>query len=241
MCNQHPFMLSRRRLFGAGIGAASATFLGGFALPAIAQTAEPAPPQNAISPDAALARIMEGNARYVANTPSMKDFSAGRAARTTAQYPIAGLVSCADSRVAPELAFDQEPGDLFVVRVAGNFIDDDGLASLEYGVKFLGVPLLMVMGHTNCGAVAAAIKVVQDKITLPGHLDELVSHITPAVEVALRSKPEDQLNAAIIENVHLNVHELSEATPIISEFVKGGKVKVVGSIYDLATGKVTVV
>lgn len=241
MCNQHPFMLSRRRLFGAGIGAASATFLGGFALPAFAQTAEPAPPQNAISPDAALARIMEGNARYVANTPSVKDFSAGRAARTKGQYPIVGLLSCADSRVSPELAFDQEPGDLFVVRVAGNFLDDDGLASLEYGVKFLGVPLLMVLGHTNCGAVDAAIKVVRDKITLPGHLDELVANITPAAATALKAKPDNPLDAAIVENVRLNVKELQNATPVISEFAASGKIKVVGGLYDLASGKVTVI
>jgi carbonic anhydrase len=97
---------------------------------------------------------------------------------------IAAILSCADSRVSPELLFDQGPGDLFVVRLAGNFVDDDGLASLEYAVKFLGAPLLMVLGHSNCGAVDAAIKVVKEGAELPGHLPELVDSIKPAVIAA---------------------------------------------------------
>ena len=106
---------------------------------------------------------MEGNARYAANAPNERDFSAGRAARAGAQFPIAAILSCSDSRVVPDLVFDQSPGDLFVVRLAGNFLDDDGLASLEYAVKFLSAPLLVVVGHTNCGAVAAAVKVVTER------------------------------------------------------------------------------
>ncbi|QFR31925.1 carbonic anhydrase [Ancylobacter sp. TS-1] len=241
MCTDHEsFALSRRRALGAGLGLASTAFLGGFALPAFAQEAL-VPPPNAISPDEALKRLLDGNARYVANTPEQKDFSAGRAARTKAQYPFAGLVSCADSRVSPELAFDQGPGELFVVRVAGNFVNDDGLASLEYGVKFLGVPLIMVLGHTNCGAVDATIKVVKNNISLPGHLDDLVSHIKPAVEIALKEKPDNPLDAAIIENVRYNVTELKGATPIISESVESGKIKVVGGLYDLASGKISLI
>lgn len=157
------------------------------------------------------------------------------------QYPFAGLVSCADSRVAPELAFDQGPGDLFVVRVAGNFVNVDGLASLEYGVKFLGVPLIMVLGHTNCGAVDAAIKVVKDGVQLPGHLPDLINDIRPAAEFALKEKPDDPLQTAVVENVRLNARALAQSTPIISEFVAGGKLKVVGGVYDLATGKIALV
>jgi carbonic anhydrase len=97
-----------------------------------------APPPNAIAPADALKRLMEGNARYAANTPNERDFSSGRAARAQAQYPIAAILGCADSRVAPELAFDQAPGDLFVVRVAGNFVAPDLLASLEYGSSSSG-------------------------------------------------------------------------------------------------------
>ena len=144
---------------------------------------------NAISPDEALKRIMAGNARYAANTARNKDFSAGRAARAVGQHPIAAILSCANSRLSPELAFDQGPGELFVVRLAGNFVNDDGLASIEYGLKFLGIPLVVVLGHSNCGAVDATIKVVKDGAELPGHLPDLVNSIRPAVEAAIPRKP----------------------------------------------------
>ncbi len=236
ICSNLSPRLSRRGLIGAG---ASLAFLGGLALPASAQADLPAPP-NAISPDAALARLMEGNQRYVANTPQVKDFSAGRAARAQGQYPFVGLVSCADSRVAPELAFDQGPGDVFVVRLAGNFVNDDGLASLEYGVKVLGIPLLMVLGHSHCGAVDAAIKVVKDRIELPGHLPQLINAIKPAVE-ASAGEPGNALDNAIAANVRLNVKRLVEAKPILAEAVSAGKLKVVGAVYDIATGKVVMI
>jgi len=235
-CQRTRFGLSRRGFLKVG---AAAGLLSSFALPAFAQDAMPTP--NSIAPDEALKRLMDGNARYVGNTPNNKDFSAGRAARAAAQYPIAGLVSCADSRVAPEIAFDQGLGDLFVVRVAGNFVQTDGLASLEYGVKVLGMPLIMVLGHTNCGAIAATIKVMQENIVLPGHLPSLVDAIRPAVEIAEKAKPANLLDAAIAENVRYNVTKLQKATPIISEFVAKGKVKIVGAVYDIASGTVKMV
>jgi carbonic anhydrase len=196
------------------------------------------PETNAIGGDAALRRIMEGNARYVANTPAHRDFSAGRAERVSAQFPVAAILSCADSRVAPEFAFDQGPGDLFVVRLAGNFANDDGLASLEYAVKFLGVPLILVLGHSNCGAVAAAIKVVEDNAILPGHLPGLVQAIKPAVEAAKAKSPKDLLAAAIRENVALNVKRLETAQPLLTSFAQTGQVKIAGGVYDLANGKI---
>ncbi|APF39529.1 carbonic anhydrase [Chelatococcus daeguensis] len=238
MCNDprcgHRSHLSRRGLLAAG----TAAWLGMQLGPAVAQTG--APP-NAIGPDEALKRLVDGNARYAANTAANKDFSAGRAARAESQHPFAAVVSCADSRVAPELAFDQGPGELFVVRVAGNFVNTDGLASLEYGVKFLGIPLIMVLGHTNCGAVDATIKVLKDNAELPGHLPELVNSIKPAVEAAKKAGSDDLLDRAIIENVRHNVAELTKAGPIVSRFVSEGKAKVVGGVYNLATGKVTLV
>lgn len=227
-------LLSRRGLLAGGASLLAATAVAGRAF---AQGATPAP-QNAISGDAALARLMEGNARYVAGTPTEKDFSAGRAARATVQHPIVGVLSCADSRVAPELAFDQGPGDVFVVRLAGNFLNVDGLASLEYGVAVLNIPLLMVLGHTNCGAIDAAIKVVKDKTKLPGHLPQLIRELKPAVDVALKSGEQDVLSAAITANVRLVTKELAGAGPIIGPAVKANKLKVVGGVYDLATGKV---
>jgi carbonic anhydrase len=181
---------------------------------------------------------VEGNARYAANKPSRRDLSTRRAERAKSQYPIAAVLSCADSRVVPEFAFDQGPGDLFVVRLAGNFVNDDGLASLEYAVKFLGVPLIMVLGHTNCGAVSAAIKVVEDNAELPGHLPRLIQSIKPAVEAAKAKAPTDLLAAAIVENVALNVKRLETAQPLLASFAQTEQVKIVGGVYDLTNGKV---
>jgi carbonic anhydrase len=238
MCDDHRLCFSRRSLLSLG---AAAAWTGALAIPALALEAPSATAPNAISPDEALQRLMDGNVRYAANNPAIKDFSAGRAARVAKQYPFAAILSCADSRVAPELAFDQGPGELFVVRVAGNFVDDDGLASLEYGVKFLGVPLIMVLGHTNCGAVDATIKVVKDNAKLPGHLPGLVRAIKPAVEAAKKANAANLLDEAITENVRYNVGRLNKARPIVSAFVAEGKVKVVGGRYDLASGKVSLV
>lgn len=228
----NPLHLSRRGFFA---GAAALSLTG--ARPLRAQGAAP----NAIAPDEALRRIMEGNARYAANAPANRDLSAGRAARASAQYPIAAILSCADSRVAPELAFDQGPGELFVVRLAGNFVNDDGLASLEYGARFLGIPLVMILGHSGCGAVDATIKVVQDNVVLPGHLPDLVGSIRPAVEAAIRSKPANLLETATVENVRHNMRRVTDADPIMSGLVKEGKVKVVGGVYDIATGRIAMV
>lgn len=183
--------VSRRSLLSGGVALGAAAML-----PAVAFADTP---QNAISPDAALKRLMEGNARYAANKPTQQDYSVGRARRVVGQHPIAAILSCSDSRVAPELTFDQGPGDLFVVRVAGNFVNDDGLASIEYAVKYLGTPLIMVLGHANCGAVDATIKVVRDNVTLPGHLPDMIHEIKPAVEIALRDHQDDVLSAAITE------------------------------------------
>jgi carbonic anhydrase len=238
LCDLTRPAFSRRNLmFGAGATlAASALPLS----PAFA--AEPAgegPAPNAISPDAALQLLVQGNERYAANAPEQKDYSAGRAARVSAQFPIAAILSCSDSRVAPELAFDQGPGDLFVVRLAGNFLNDDGLASLEYAVRFLRVPLLVVLGHSNCGAVAAAIKVVMDRAELPGHLPELIDSIKPAVIAAHGRHPGDLLAAAIEENVKLNVKRMHDDEPVLSEALAAKKIAAVGGVYDLATGKVS--
>jgi carbonic anhydrase len=238
MCTRLLPSASRRQLLLAG--AASFTLAGLASHEASA--AEPADSDadapNDISPADALARLMDGNARYVANAPTNKDYSAGRASRVTAQYPIAAIVSCADSRVSPELAFDQGPGDLFVVRVAGNFVNEDGLASLEYGVKFLKTPLIVVLGHTNCGAVSATVDAIQKGTVLPGHLPDLVRSIKPAVAIAQLHGDADLKAATTIENVRLNANRLTVSKPIIGRYVKDGKVKVVGGVYDLATGKV---
>lgn len=236
MCEHCAVQVDRRRFL---LGAAAAA--GALSLPRAALAADGSPPPNAISPDEALKRLADGNARYVANTSTNKDYSAGRVARSLGQYPFAAIVSCSDSRVAPELVFDQGPGELFVIRVAGNFVNEDGLASVEYGTSVLGVPLILVLGHSSCGAVDATIKVVKDGTALPGHLPSLVAAIRPSVEEAIAEKPTDLLAAATIKNVQHNVDYLVKAEPIVAGLVASGKVKVVGGVYDIATGKVGMV
>lgn len=220
--------------FPAGLGAASV-------LPSLKAFAAPPPPAgapNAISGDAALKRLVAGNARYAANKANMHDFDAGRVARSKVQYPIVAILGCADLRVGPEFVFDQGPGEMFVVRIAGNVLTDYGVASLEYATEVLGVPLILVLGHSGCGAVAAAIKSAKDGTPLPGHLPELIAKITPAVTATKSAAPADQLSAAIAENVRLTVKQTVETGPLLSAAVASGKVKVAGGIYDIATGKV---
>ena len=197
-------------------------------------------PQNAVSPDAALNLLMEGNRRYVAGVSKRHDFKHERDALTRGQNPYAAILSCADSRIAPEYAFDCGRGDLFVCRVAGNFANDDTVASLEYGVGVLNVPLIMVLGHGACGAVDATIKSIKDGTTLPGHLPSLVTALTPAVK-AVSDQSGNLLDNAIRKNVVLNVEKLKAATPIIDKAVTDKKVRIVGGVYNLADGHVDVV
>lgn len=226
--------VSRRKLLGLG---AYAGLMPWGALTALA--ADPPPAPNAITPAESLSRIMAGNARYVAGNMASHDFDSGREARNLAQYPIASILSCADSRVAPELTFDQGQGDLFVARVAGNVMTPTVLASLEYGAQFLGVPLIMVLGHSSCGAVDASIKVVQDDLVLPGHLPALAEKIRPAVEVAEKATSGSLLTNSCTENVRLQVTRLKQASPILSKMYEEKKIDIVGALYNLPTGKVT--
>lgn len=198
-----------------------------------------APPkkENILSPEAALKRLMKGNKRYVEGVSKRHDFKHERKALTKGQNPFAGILSCANSRIAPEYAFDTGRGDLFVCRVAGNFLNTDVVASFEYAVSVLDTPLLMVLGHRSCGAVEATIKSIRDGTTLPGHLPALVEAIGPAVKDT-QGKPGDALDNAIKQNVVLNVEALKAATPIIAALVSDKKVRVVGAIYNLEDGEV---
>jgi carbonic anhydrase len=208
---------------------------------ALAEEAKrPPKPENVVSPDVALERLMAGNKRYVEGVARRHDFKAEREALSTGQNPFAGILSCSDSRVAPEYAFDTGRGDLFVVRVAGNFATSDGIASFEYAAQVLSTPLIMVLGHDACGAVSAAIKSIKENTTLPGHLPALVTSLSPAVKAVL-DKPGDTLNNAIRENVILNVEKLKSAAPILSKAVEEKKVRVVGAVYNLTTGRIDLV
>ena len=228
---------SRRSLL---FGAASATGLllaGG----ALAKEAKPPPkPQNVLSPEASLERLMKGNGRYVEGVSRRHDFKHEREALAGGQNPYAAILSCANSRIAPEYAFDSGRGDLFVCRVAGNFATAEVVASMEYAVAVLGVPLILVLGHDNCGAVDAAIKSLKDDKPLPGHMPSLVTGIAPAVK-AVSQQGGDTLGKAIRQNVVDNVANLGSATPILSAAVEQRKLKVVGGVYGLKDGRVEMV
>jgi carbonic anhydrase len=234
----HQAQPSRRSMLQF-FGAAAA----GFALagPTVAKEGKKPPkPQNVVSPDASLNLLMKGNERYVEGDSRRHDFKREREALVGGQNPYAGILSCADSRIAPEYAFDSGRGDLFVCRVAGNFANNDTIASMEYAVAMLGTPLIMVLGHDACGAVGATIKSLKDNTTLPGHLPSLVTSITPAVN-AISGKSGDPLDNAIRQNVIDNVAKLKSATPILSSAVEQGKLKVVGGIYRLRDGRVEMI
>jgi carbonic anhydrase len=228
--------LSRRKLITTLAASAGLLAAG---IPAFA--ASPPKPENVISPDEALKRLIAGNQRYVSNQPLPADFAATRAALAGGQNPYASLLSCADSRISPELCFDAERGDLFVTRVAGNFVTPEILASLEYGAAVLKSPLIMVLGHTSCGAINAAIKAVKNDEDFPGHIQQLTSNLAPAVDAAMKKDPNNLENAAVRENVRLNVTKLQNSTPILRRLVQNHSLRVVGGVYDLKTGQVALV
>lgn len=226
--------ISRRSVFAAGIAGAG-TLLAPAAFAQSGPAAFAPPPA---SPEEALLRLKEGNARYVANTPVNTDHSLDRAKRSAGQKPFAAVVACSDSRVAPEIIFDQGLGDIFVVRVAGNFINEDGLASLEFGAAVLGVQVFVVLGHSSCGAVDATIKSVRDRELPGGHLPSLVDAIRPAVYDVMPEKPEDLLSAAISQNARLNAEKAAASEPVLAGLHKGGKLMSVAGVYNITTGKV---
>lgn len=238
ICGAEHHRLSRRRLLGSmGIAAAGFAWSGGVAL---AKEARAPKPQNVVSPDRALELLVKGNARYVEGVSKRHDFKHEREALASGQNPYAGILSCADSRIAPEYAFDSGRGDLFVCRVAGNFTNDDTIASFEYSVAVLGTPLIMVLGHDACGAVDATLKSLKDNTTLPGHLPSLVARLASAAKAGA-AQPGDPLNNAIRQNVIDNVANLKTATPILATAVAQQKLRIVGGIYRLADGRVELV
>lgn len=193
-----------------------------------------------LTPEQALDRLLHGNGRYVDGKQPPHDYSAAHTALVDEHSPVAAILGCGDARVGAELIFDCGPGDLFMVRLAGNFLSDYGLASMEYCVEFLDTPLLMVLGHTHCGAVTSAIRVVEEKVDLPGRLFVLIDALEPSVLRARAENPEDLLVAATEENVRRQVRRLRTISPVINAAQTAGAVKVVGAIYDMDTGKVNV-
>ena len=196
--------------------------------------------QAAITPSEALEMLKAGNARFVAGDATDWDYLAQVKQTASGQFPFASVVSCLDSRVPPEIVFDRGIGDLFVARVAGNFVDDDILGSLEFASKLAGSKLIVVMGHTECGAVKGACDGAQ-----LGLLTATLANINPAVEAvqgsySLRSSKNAEFVQAVAErNVRLNLQLLRERSVVLREMLDKGEIGLVGAMYDISTGKVT--
>jgi len=190
-----------------------------------------------LSADQALQKLMDGNKRYTAVKSNHSNQTPARREEVAkGQNPFAVIIGCSDSRVPPEIIFDQGLGDLFIIRIAGNVIDNPGLGSIEYGVEHLNVPLVMVLGHEKCGAVDAAVKGGE----APGQIGSLIEAIKPAVEKA-KTESGDMLDNAVQENVKMVVAKLKASKPILAEMLEKGKIKIIGARYDLDTGIVEVI
>ncbi len=208
-----------------------------------AAPAAPAPasaePRAAISPDEALGRLKQGNAIFARGGASIVLPSMGRLGELAqGQAPFAVIVGCSDSRVAPELIFDCNLGEVFVVRVAGSTVSREGLGSIVYAVEHLGAPLIVVLGHTKCGAVSAAVDVATKHAELHGALFEMVLPIVPAVLEAEEKHPADLKDAAIRQNVRDVAARLKVADGVLAERLGEGRLKIVSACYDLASGQV---
>ena len=217
------------------------------AAPAAAPAVEPtrevmtAEKQKSLTPAAVLAELKEGNRRFVEGRLTPRDYRAQAAASAKGQYPKAVVLSCLDSRVPPEIVFDQGIGDLFVGRVAGNVEDVTMLGSMEFATKAAGAKLIVVLGHTACGAVKGAI----DRAEM-GNLTALLREFDEAVGRARKETggPGDSSNDALVraateESVRQTMSDVVSRSPVIAELVKSGEAAVVGGVYDLATGSVT--
>jgi carbonic anhydrase len=214
----------RRRDFFAGAAVGVSAIM---AVPALAATGD------------GLERLRSGNARFVAGTPTCRDLSNRRAELVGGQSPFAIIVSCSDSRVPVETIFDQEPGHIFGVRVAGNFVDPAGLGSIEYSVAVLKSSLILVLGHHECGAIKAAMEYVKSGKKFPGHIQTLAVTLAPSAKES-KSQPGDWFHNAIAQNVRDTVSTLPTRSTIVADAVSNGSLQIAGGVYDLASGKVSI-
>ena len=197
--------------------------------------------QDAISPAKALELLKEGNQRFTAKQQVQRDLNLQVEQTSTGQFPFATVLSCIDSRVPAELVFDQGIGDIFSVRIAGNFVNADILGSMEFASKLAGTKLILVLGHTACGAVKGAC----DHAEL-GNLTGMLDNIAPAVDAIVEptaaaertSANIDFVNAVGTKNVEFTIDRIREESPVLAEMEQAGEIQIVGGMYDIATGKV---
>lgn len=235
MCKSFPPpAVSRRRFLVQSLASASTLGLG-MATPAFGQTNQV---DERRTPEAAIEALLDGNERYVQGEPLSRDLDELRDHVRAGQRPLAAVLSCSDARSAPEVIFDQALGALYVVRIAGNSVDPGVLASMEYAVTLMRVPLVLVLGHTGCGVVAAAIRQVATGRQMPGHIDAITAPIAPAVNAARHEAGARRLEATIRENVLLNVQRLTRAN-LLAPAIAEERLHVLGGVYDVLSGRVT--
>ncbi len=197
--------------------------------------------QDAMTPEASIALLKEGNQRFVNNQKAERDLLEQVNDTSTGQYPFATILSCIDSRVSSELIFDQGIGDIFSVRIAGNFINQDILGSMEFACKLAGTKVIVVLGHTSCGAVKGAC----DHARL-GNLTWLINKIEPAVDAVSEPKDENMRNSKNLEfvdtvalkNVELSIQNIRKLSPVLAEMEDSEEIKLIGGMYNIKTGKV---
>ncbi len=188
--------------------------------------------------DEAFSRLMDGNMRFVSGSLGQKDIGTARRNELVGgQHPFAIVVTCSDSRVAPEYIFDQGLGDIFVIRVAGNVLDPVALGSVEYAAEHLGSHLLVLMGHEKCGAVKAAVEATGEP---EGNIGAILKKIMPAVNKAKGGTQDEIINNAIRENVAVSHRSVLEKSPLLKHLIEKGELKVVDAVYHLASGEVEI-
>lgn len=195
--------------------------------------------QKAVSPGEAIERLKAGNDRFLAGSSINCDLMAQVKQTSHGQAPFAAILGCIDSRVPPELVFDQRIGDVFCARIAGNFVDTDILGSLEFATKVAGARAIVVLGHSSCGAIKGAI----DDVKL-GNITAMLAKIRPAVDAVKTDGERTSANYKFVqavadENVHRSVAQLTERSEVLASLVKEGQLRIVGAMHDLETGKVT--
>ncbi|HEX8545515.1 MAG TPA: carbonic anhydrase family protein [Cytophagaceae bacterium] len=195
--------------------------------------------QTSLTPDLALQILKDGNARFVNNLKSNRNLLQQVNDTSNGQFPFATILSCIDSRTSAELIFDQGLGDVFSIRIAGNILNEDILGSMEFGTKVVGTKILVVLGHTKCGAIVGACNHVE-----LGNLTTLLKKIQPAIEKETTTKTNrDGSNKEFVYNVtdlnvHLTIERIRKESPIIAELERNGQIKIVGGMYDVDNGKV---
>ena len=194
--------------------------------------------QNELTPELAINLLKQGNARFVNNIKAHRNLLEQVNETSAGQFPFAAILSCIDSRTSAELIFDQGLGDIMSIRIAGNILNDDILGSMEFSCKLAGSKLILVLGHTNCGAITGACNNV-----VLGNLTGLLNKIKPAIELETKTNrpqsKEDFLKNITINNVVITVNKVREQSSILKEMEQTGKIKIIGGLYDIDTGQVT--